>query len=406
MMSSSCNTHIHIAIPAMQEELYLKDTLKSIEQQTYKNFTVWICINQADDWWLKDDKIHVCINNQNTLDYINKINSTGSNIKVIDKSSKGKGWLGKQGGVGHARKILMDLIINNSDEKDIIISMDADTTFGKEYFQSIADIFSNNKKAVAIANPYYHELSGIDSIDRSMLRYEIYMRSYTINLLRIESPYAFAAFGSAIAFPVWAYKKINGITPKQSGEDFYLLQKLRKTGKIILSNDQVVSPATRVSDRVPFGTGPAIAKTVEEQQHSYPIFNPEYFDEIYATYLKFEELFHRDVKTSMSDFLHIIFNNEDIFTPLRNNYKTVSQFVNACHNKIDGLRIFQYLKWRSLNNKQNDVENLRKLFEKTGGNNTNVNLQTFNFLHSTINDINIIRNQLFQIESRLRKQLK
>ena len=78
---------------------------------------------------------------------------------------------------------------------------------------------------IGLAVPYYHKLIG-DATDRLILRYEIYMRCYLINLLRIQNPYAFTALGSAMAVTVRAYRKAGGLTPVKSGEDFYFLQNL------------------------------------------------------------------------------------------------------------------------------------------------------------------------------------
>jgi len=46
----------------------------------------------------------------------------------------------------------------------------------------------------------------------------------------------------------------------------------------------------------------------------------------------------------MDDFLKDIFKTEYIWNPLRKNYKDSGNFVRACINKVDGLRILQFLK--------------------------------------------------------------
>lgn len=404
-MSDSVKPHVHIAIPAMEEYYYLPETINCIKKQTYQNLSTQICVNQPDNWWNTTDKIHVCRNNQQTLEYLNSFILSNFSLHIIDKSSRGNGWKSKKYGVGHARKLLMDNIIATASDDDIILSMDADTKFNPGYINSIVEIFNNNPRAVAVANPYYHNLTGDESIDRPMLRYEIYMRSYTINLLRIGSPYSFTAFGSVISIPVWAYKKIRGITPKQSGEDFYLLQKLRKMGRIILHNNEVVYPASRISDRVPYGTGPAISKSLKEQQTSYPVFKPEFFDDVHKTYNLFEDLFYKDIKTPMSDFFKHIFKTDDIFSPLRKNYKTSEKFVNACHNKIDGLRVFQFLKWRSANEEAEDEKSLLKLMKVLNLNDWDkeeARFEKLNFHSYPVSETNNIRDYLFKIENEMR----
>ena len=397
---------IHIAIPSMDEFELLPNTIECIKKQKAEHYNIFVCINQPDVWWKDANKQSICFNNQNTLDYLNEQKAKMPNLFIIDKSSKGKGWRLKHSGVGHARKVLMDAIVEKANDNDIIVSMDADVEVSSNYLASVEKIFGRNPKAVALANPYYHRLSGIEDIDRNMLRYEIYMRSYTINMLRINSPYSFTAFGSVISLPVWAYRKIRGITPKSSGEDFYLLQKLRKMGTVLLHNDEIVYPATRISHRVPFGTGPAISKSMDDLQASYPIFHHSFFDEISETYKLFEELFHKDTQTPMTDFFSHIFKSDDIYTPLRNNFKSREKFIHACHNKVDGLRVFQYLKWRSASNKISENKSLDDLLELLYKNGLiqKEDIKPVCFLSSGINEINTCRDLLFRVESVLRKE--
>jgi hypothetical protein len=57
--------------------------------------------------------------------------------------------------------------------------------------------------------------------------------------------------------------------------------------------------------------------------------------------------FYTETKHSkVTDFLRKQFREEDPFEPLRKNFNYENQFVRACHEKFDGLRILQYLKSR------------------------------------------------------------
>lgn len=340
------STVIHLAIPAMNEADYLPQTISCINKQAMPApgpaVRTWICVNQPEPWWHDNQKKAMCQNNRRTLDYLQT--HPTKDLTVIDRSSRGKGWTGRDHGVGMARKVLMDAISEAAADDHIMVSMDADTQFGPGYLHSIATAFNRHPQAVALSNPYYHRLTGEENLDRAMLRYEIYMRYYAINMWRIGSPYSFTALGSAIALPVWAYRKIGGITAKKSGEDFYLLQKLRKTGWIIHHNHEKVFPATRFSDRVFFGTGPALIKGSQGQWQSYPIYDYNLFDKVKQTYELFPMLHQHSLITPIDGFLKSTFGNNDIFEPLRKNAKDTRQFVRACHHKIDGLRVLQFLK--------------------------------------------------------------
>jgi hypothetical protein len=93
---------------------------------------------------------------------------------------------------------------------------------------TVAEKLENSKNLLGIAIPYFHPLTGNNVNDRLILRYEIYMRHYLNNMLEIGNPYAFTAIGSAMAAKVSAYRKVGGLTPVKSGEDFYFIQKLKK----------------------------------------------------------------------------------------------------------------------------------------------------------------------------------
>jgi hypothetical protein len=337
---------LYIAIPALDELDFLPHTLAAIEKQkTEFPFSVYICVNQPDSWWNNEEKIKICQNNQLLLKYLNSSNSFNSSnsLTIIDKSSPGNGWKSATHGVGWARKTLFDEILKTANDEDVIISLDADTLFNDSYFQSIGENFSKNKIGV-VSVPYYHKLTENESANRAILRYEIYMRNYFINMHRIGSPYTFTAIGSAIALNVKALRKIRGITPLSSGEDFYLLQKLRKMMPISNYNSELVYPAARFSSRVFFGTGPAMIKGSRGDWESYPIYHHSLFDLIKETYDIIPELFTEDKETEFINFLREQYKTDDLWTPLRNNFKTLPQFTRAFHEKADGLRILQFLK--------------------------------------------------------------
>ncbi len=322
-------------------------------------------------------------------------------ITIIDKSTKGNGWTGKQSGVGWARKVLMDTINTIANAEDIIVSLDADTRFNPSYFDSIINTFAKNPKAVAISNPYYHKLTADDAANRAILRYEIYMRHYAINLWRINCPYNFTALGSAMAVPVWAYRKIGGITPMKSGEDFYFLQKLTKTGKIINYNKEKVYPAARFSDRVSFGTGPAMIKGRDGNWNSYPIYHHTLFNNIKKTYELLPALFYEDIELPLTSFLNEQFKEANWWVALRKNFKTEHHFVKACVEKIDGLRILQYLKSNQNTIDKTDEECLNDFFNKYYKNvinEINITFDTFKFDKLSISQLNEIRDVLCRIE--------
>lgn len=337
-----CDTPVFVAIPAMDELHDLPLTLQDLAAQTYSSFSVYICVNQPDAYWHDPEKVDICHRNQQLMALLQQYR--GLSLHLIDKTSEGKGWTGNDYGVGWARKLLFENILTQANDGDIIISLDADTRIHPDYIRSIAHNFSAHPTFPAIAVPYYHPLSGIELYDKALLRYELYMRNYAINLMRINSPYGFTAIGSAIAMRAGALRKIGGITPLKSGEDFYLVQKFRKMAPIGNYNDECVYPAARVSDRVIFGTGPAILKGSRGDWNSYPIYHQNLFKEIAEAYQQIPTLYHTNIANTFLDSLNKKQNKEDLWQKIRQNTRDLAHFEQAFHEKADGLRILQFLR--------------------------------------------------------------
>ena len=99
---------IYIALPAMNELENMEHFIQCCKNQTYQNFKLVICVNQPDDWWEMENKVTVCQDNSLTVEYLKTIKDI--QIEIIDRSSKGLGWKGKEFGVGWARKTVMDQI--------------------------------------------------------------------------------------------------------------------------------------------------------------------------------------------------------------------------------------------------------------------------------------------------------
>ena len=389
---------IYVALPVLDELDTIRYFIEDIQSQTFKNYKLFVCINQPDNWWDLPEKVEICKRNQLTIAYLKSIKDI--EIEIIDRSSKDSGWKGKQLGVGWARKILMDRINEVASENDIILSLDADTRFTAIYFESIIRNFQKHEKAMAISVPYYHKLTGNHEIDASILRYEIYMRYFAINLWRIGSPFSFTALGSAIAFPLWAYRKIGGISPMKSGEDFYLLQKFCKVGSIINWNSEMVYPEARFSNRVFFGTGPAMIKGNNGDWESYPIYHFTLFDNVMKTYQQLAGLYKSDVDFPLNKFLADQFKDSNWWLSLRKNFKTEKNFINACYEKVDGLRVLQYLKaYQSEINKSDEqcLHEFLQLFYPEFIPQLCIPID-FEFNKLSIHQLNDIRNKLMLIE--------
>ncbi|MEI8204008.1 MAG: hypothetical protein WCH34_13390 [Bacteroidota bacterium] len=394
--------HLWIALPAMGESESIPQLFQCISEQSYRNFTVVVCVNQPESWHHLPEKQFYCTDNALTLQYLKSF--VGFKTLIMDCSSPGKAFSDKQSGVGWARKMVMDEVNKYAAENDLIISVDADTIYYPSYFGEVLKSFKRYPKSIALAVPYYHPITENEGLNRAMLRYEIYMRYYSINLLRIGSPYAYTALGSAIALPVKSYRKVSGISPVKSGEDFYFLQKLVKSGPLLCFTYGKVYPATRLSDRVGFGTGPALIKGIKGEWDSYPIYHPSLFDEVNETYKSFPLLYEGETVTPMSGFLQEIFKEQDIWAPLRKNATTQKQFIRACHQKVDGLRVLQYLKSRQKSLQFSDESSLIEFCKRYQPQLLENFSEDISFNNTSVEMLNELRNNLVDIEAMCQKK--
>ncbi len=393
---------IYVAIPAMDEFQDLPNTLQDLARQDCRfPFEVFVCVNQPEDYWTIPEKRAICESNQQLLRLL--ASYKGLTLRVIDCASPGNGWQGKKFGVGWARKTLFDRILASAAPEDILISLDADTHVRPHYVQSVVDNMSAHPRIPAISVPYYHPLTGNELQDRAILRYEFYMRNYAINLYRIGSPYSFTAVGSAIVMRAGALRKIGGITPVKSGEDFYLVQKFVKMAPISNDNEELVYPAARFSDRVFFGTGPALIKGSQGEWGSYPIYHQQLFSGIAQTYELLPQLYEKDVQTEFLEFLQKQFDDVRLWQNIRKNVKDYAHFVHAFHEKADGLRILQYLRQKQKDSTLSDEESLSQNLAIWLPNEEPSYLLA-DFENQTVEQLNHLRDWLFEIEAALRRR--
>ncbi|MBO4504482.1 MAG: hypothetical protein J5730_06715 [Bacteroidales bacterium] len=407
--------HLFVAIPAMDELELLPLTLQDLrDQESAPPFDVFICVNQPDDYWQQPEKRAVCERNMQTLDLLRSEtqdskfttqHQEGTELHVLDHASPGHGWQGRKRGVGWARKTLFDNILQQAKPDDLIVSLDADTRVPPDYLQIVTAAMTSHPEWPALSVPYYHPLTGEDTQDRAILRYELYMRNYALNLLCIGSPYGFTALGSAIVMRAGALRKIGGITPVQSGEDFYLLQKFCKMAPIGNYCDTTVFPSARLSDRVNFGTGPALIKGKRGDWESYPIYHHSLFESIAETYQSLPKLYREDVDTVFLVFLQEQFKESNLWNTIRQNVTDFRHFVLAFHQKADGLRILQYLRQKHRDNPIEDDEalygNLRHWLPSSLPEwySENTRMETL-----SVPQMNEIRDVLFNLENEYRRK--
>ncbi len=209
-----------------------------------------------------------------------QIRQTQSHILVVDRFNHSYSIKDDQG-VGLARKTGADIACSLIDQGVItspwICSTDADTYLPENYFSALENI--PEKQAAATYN--FSHIAKQDALSKATQHYEQALRYYVCGLKWAGSTYAFHTIGSTLAFRYNYYALVRGFPKRAAGEDFYLLNKLAKLDSIWTITDATVLIEPRLSDRVPFGTGPAVSGILQLPEiNDYHYYNPQLFVEL------------------------------------------------------------------------------------------------------------------------------
>ncbi len=282
-----------VVIPAICEYGNLMILLSSFVEMDPKYFNSTLVVFVVNN--LASSSMEVKKENEKTLSVIrsilNKDLKTGietiddiilSGLKVglIDAASEGNELPEKDGGVGLARKLGMDLALSifdfKSNNKKILICLDADCTVEKNYLTEIVQNFNRRNLSASVVN-YEHRLNEDKETTAAIVCYEIFLRFYVLGLKYAKSPYALHTVGSTMICDFESYIKVEGMNKKKAAEDFYFLEKLAKNVTVEKISGTTVYPASRKSWRVPFGTGQRVSRFLSNIQDEYLLYDPKSF---------------------------------------------------------------------------------------------------------------------------------
>jgi len=293
----------------------------------------------------------------------------GDGDEVIAQNYKTKEWLSsgtfeipvyslqlgkmphKKGGVGYARKKGMDEAVYRFDligqKNGIICSMDADTMVAENYFAEVINAFDKQKKECLVIH-FEHPLNGLDSDHRlAIVNYELHLRYYIEALRWSGFSHAYQTLGSAIAVSATGYAVMGGMPVRQAGEDFYFVHKFSKLNQVFELNTTTVYPSSRVSDRVPFGTGKAIGDLMKNKIKwgiTYPI---QAFKDLrvfldYSLLLNDTSLDVTDMPASINAFLAEI-DFKSILDEIKSNTSSRENFKKRFYQKMDAFMMMKYI---------------------------------------------------------------
>lgn len=341
-------------IPVFDENLQIYDTLASIKralQYSPQSVSVILVLNEPPSATVLQQQnnrelLHSLEKNDGKYDGGLELGRNLFYINLLDKEIKEKFRT-----VGNARKCGFDGAIRQSDGKvtdKIFFSLDADTVISANYFTRAFEYFVDNPQSAGAVFNFEHRLEEDKLLALAAMRYEIYLLDYAVKLHKSLSRYGFWTIGSAFACTVRDYLRCGGMRRHAAGEDFYFLQALRKVGDIGILKDAFVYPAGRVSDRVPFGTGPAIARQLKGE---YPgLYDQQAFDLLKEFFLTcrdctIEEL-AGDIYKLAPSLLQEFFEQQDFANVwqkiVKNTPKEHAKLLESLHTYCDGFFILKF----------------------------------------------------------------
>ena len=348
----SRNTGLIVVIPCYNE-LDIEKTLRSLFACDTDNFCTEIIL-LINSFEISSDEIKK--NNRKTFNDACEFAHchNNSHLKLIPVMVED--LPGHQTGAGQPRKIGMDealkRFVSIDKEDGVIVSLDADCVVDKNYLMEIYKTFQN-KKIISATISFHHPVEHLaenDPIRKSIETYEIYLHYYRSALEYAGYPYAYHTIGSAFAVRCTPYAQVGGMGKQQAGEDFYFLQKIFPLGKTAEITTTKVYPAARLSDRVPFGTGTALAKMIAEKEIVKYTYSFESFRVLKTLFDRIDQFFKATpeniVQTLGNPCLVKFLLNDNFIFEIENINKTtstLSAFRKRFFNYFNAFKILKYL---------------------------------------------------------------
>lgn len=265
----------------------------------------------------------------------------------------------KDAGVGVARKIGMDEAVRRFDavenKQGVIVCLDADCTVENNYLTALENHFLLHPKTTACSVYFEHPLQGNEfapEVYEGIVRYELFLRLYNCGLRFSNYPFAWHTIGSSMAVRTTVYQQQGGMNKRKAGEDFYFLSKLFPLGNFTELNETTVFPSPRPSLRVPFGTGKAINKWLEENNNIHLAYNPKTFLDLAELTATVPGLFALTGEAANQKTQHLppallAFLAENDFenklNELNANVKSKEQFVNRFYRWFDNFLVLKFV---------------------------------------------------------------
>ncbi len=290
----------------------------------------------------------------------------------------------KDAGVGLARKIGMDEAVRRFEEAGnencVIVCLDADCTVDRTYLTALENHFLLNPDTTGCSIYFEHPLEGNDftpQVYEGIIRYELFLRYYNCGLRFSGFPFAYHTIGSSMAVRTKTYQQQGGMNKRKAGEDFYFLSKIFPLGGFTELNDTVVFPSPRPSARVPFGTGKAINKWLEDGTETLMTYHPKTFTDLAELVELVPELYTLSVEAAqqkiqgLSPALLTFLKSNDCESKLaeiKSNVRSEEQFINRFYRWFTNFMVLKFVHYARDNfYEQIEIEIAAKALLETAG---------------------------------------
>lgn len=353
VLPPKAGTKMIVVIPCFNEP-DIAETLQSLASCTSPPFPVevLVVINHSEN-----ESEEIKHYNRKTLLAVQKLikETTTRNITfyVVGPVELRKKWAG----AGLARKTGMDeavLRFNTlGNPEGIIVSLDADTWVEQNYFIEIEKYFRENSAKVGATISFRHRTAGLTKKHLQGIQlYEKYLWYYKYAVQFTGYPYSMFTVGSAFAVTAEAYVKRGGMNRRQAGEDFYFLQHLAQLGHVGEISTTTVFPSARLSDRVPFGTGPILKKWMEGTEDLRQTYNfeslvelKEFFD-VREKFFKVSSERYNEIISKLPGAVSEFLKHDNFWQELNdvnNNCANQQTFQTRFFQKFNAFKILKYL---------------------------------------------------------------
>lgn len=269
------NTSLIVVIPCYNEPNLLV-TFQSLAENipTQNPVEIITVINQA-----KNSNQEIQLRNEQTFQEAKKWIQEESFEKLSFQLIYERALPKKHAGVGLARKIGMDEALRRFQTLDInggIVCLDADCQVEQNYLINVEKKFQESR-AKTLSIYFKHQLNQNEELNKGIIYYELFLRYYVQALKFTGFPNSFHTVGSSMAVRADAYALGGGMNRRKAGEDFYFMHKMALMGGHEALNKTCVYPSARISERVPFGTGKAQQKWLEQNSEDFMTYNFDIF---------------------------------------------------------------------------------------------------------------------------------